>query len=102
MTPEDQAAIELLRVGLILMGVGVVIMVALGFFRFGPQVWKSYGRYYAKSQGRLYRGTTYRLWTPVHQVIPGVLYVMKNQQSFYIDEEGFEPVWKLGFWPIRG
>ncbi len=101
MTPEDQAAIAILTYGGGFMVIGVVLIIASSVFRFGPQVWKSYGRYYAKSQGRLYRGTTYRLWTPVHQVIPGVLYVRRNQQPFYIDEEGFEPVWKLGFWPIR-
>ena len=101
MTPEDQAAIAILTTGGIVTAVGIALIVAGTVFRFGPQVWKSYGRYYAKSQGRLYRGTTYKLWTPVHQVIPGVLYVLRNQKPFYIDEEGFEPVWKLGFWPRR-
>ena len=76
-------------------------MILLTCLRAGPQVWRAYGKHYAKAQGRLYRGSTYRQWTPVQVLIPGLLYIINGKQPFYIDEEGFEPVWKLGFWPKR-
>ena len=87
---------------MLLLSVSVVPLgILISCLRIGGQVWKTYGKHYAKSQGRLYIGTTYRLWTPVVPIVPGLLYIINGKQSFYLDEEGFEPVWKLGFWPIR-